>query len=66
MNVVSPLEQIRQGMRVIDGAGAIVGNVRDISGRAVLIIEAGTSRVFWVEDERIARVEGGQVHLTGA
>ncbi len=66
MNLVSPLEGIRQGMRVVDGAGKHVGNVRDVSGRAMLIIEPSTSRVFWVDDERIARTEGGKVHLRGA
>lgn len=65
MKLASPLEGIRQGMRVVDGAGKPVGNVRDVSGRAVLIIEPGTSRVFWVDDERINRVQNGQVHLTG-
>lgn len=64
MNVVSPLEGIRQGMRVVDPAGKLVGQVRDVSGRAILIIEPCTTRVFWVEDQRIARVESGAVHLT--
>lgn len=65
MKVLSPLQGIRQGMRVLDPSGAVVGNVRDVSGRAVLIIEPRAGRVFWVEDERIARVDGGAVHLTG-
>lgn len=52
-------------MRVVDGTGNVVGNVRDVSGRALLIIEAGSSRVFWVDDDRIQRVESGQVQLKG-
>jgi hypothetical protein len=64
MNVISPLEGIRQGMRVLDPAGKLVGHIRDVSGRAILIIEPGSTRVFWVEDQRVARVELGAVHLT--
>ena len=64
MNLVSPLDGIRQGMPVRDPAGNLVGNVRDISGRAILIIESAGPRVFWVEDQRIARVGDGAVHLT--
>jgi hypothetical protein len=65
MNVASPLTGIRQGMPVRDPAGLLVGYVRDVSGRALLIIESSGPRVFWVEDERVARVEGGAVYLTG-
>jgi len=64
MKVISPLEGIRQGMRVLDPTGNLIGHVRDVSGRAILIIEPGTTRVFWVEDKRIARVEADAVHLT--
>lgn len=64
MNVIFPLEAIRQGTPVLDPAGNLVGHVRDVSGRAILIIEPGSTRVFWVEDQRIARLEPAAVHLS--
>lgn len=66
MNAVSPLEGIRQGMPVRDPAGGLVGYVRDLSGRALLIIEAAGPRVFWVEGDKVDRVDDGTVRLQTA
>jgi RNase P/RNase MRP subunit p29 len=54
---------IRQGMKVVDETGAVLGQVRDLSQRSVLIIEAGSTRVFWVDGGEIAAVEGQLVRL---
>ncbi len=63
MNVASLLDGIRQGMPVVDPTGTTVGNIRDVSGRAILIIEPTGNRVFWVEGEKIRAIEGGTVRL---
>ncbi len=64
MNVVSLLDGIRQGMPVVDPTGVTVGNIRDVSGRAILIIESTANRVFWVEGDKVRAVEDGNVRLS--
>ena len=54
---------IRQGMKVVDETGGALGLVRDLSQRSLLIMEAGSTRVFWVDGEEIAAVEGQVVRL---
>ena len=54
---------IRQGMKVVDEAGDVLGQVRDFSQRSLLIMEAGSPRVFWVDGAEIAAVEGQFVRL---
>ncbi len=57
---------LRQGMKVLDSNGTLLGHVRDISQRSLLVMEAGSSRVFWVEMARIHAIEGQEVRLRGA
>jgi hypothetical protein len=54
---------IRQGMKVVDETGDVLGQVRDVSQRSVLIMEAGSTRVFWIDGAEIAAVEGQSVRL---
>ena len=54
---------IRQGMKVVDETGDVLGQVRDLSQRSLLIMEAGSTRVFWVDGAEIAAVEGQIVRL---
>ena len=49
---LEPLElfaNIRQGMKVIDSNGDVVGQVRDLSQRSVLVMEVEGTRVFWID-----------------
>ncbi len=54
---------LRQGMKVVDGGGEVVGQVRDISRRSLLVMEAGGTRVFWLDGDEIAGVDQQVVRL---
>lgn len=54
---------LRQGMKVVDSTGTAVGQVRDVSRQSLLVMEAGGTRVFWIEGDAVTAVDGQVVRL---
>ena len=50
-------------MKVVDSGGQVVGQVRDISRRSLLVLEADSTRVFWLDGDEIAALDGQVVRL---
>ena len=63
LELVEQFAGIRQGMKIVDESGDVIGQVRDLSRRSLLVMEAGSTRVFWVNGAEIAAVEGQVVRL---
>ncbi len=57
------LDLLRPGMFVIDGSGSLLGRVREVSGRSVLVAELDSPRVFWVPGQSVDSVRGREVRL---
>lgn len=57
------LAALRQGMRIRDDEGKLVGLVREVSGRSVLVGDGPGKPVFWIDGERVAGVVDGEVRL---
>jgi len=63
VNTPHELDGLRQGTRVRDKNGQLVGQVREVSGRSILVGEAGGRRVFWVPAELVEPTSGREVRL---
>lgn len=57
------LAALRQGMRIRDEDGTLLGFVREVSGRSVLVGEGLGKRVFWIDGGLVAGVVDGEVRL---
>lgn len=60
------LAALRQGMRIRDEGGKVIGYVREVNGRSVLVGEGPGKRVFWIDGQLVAGVVDGEVRLRSA
>ncbi|MEO6043002.1 MAG: hypothetical protein ABIQ47_03660 [Tepidiformaceae bacterium] len=51
-------------MRSTDASGLVIGYVREVSGRSILVKALNVSRAFWISADSIVAVEGNEVRLT--
>ncbi|NJD65391.1 MAG: hypothetical protein FIB00_09130 [Chloroflexi bacterium] len=57
------LAGLRAGMQVQDQGGSAIGQVREVSGRSVLVGELRGRRVWWLDGARIKGIVDGTVRL---
>jgi hypothetical protein len=63
VEVATRLDRIRQGMPVVEASGVLVGHSREVSGRSLLILEADSPRVFWIDGDAVGEVADGVIRL---
>jgi hypothetical protein len=63
MDTDERLVRVRQGMRVFDPEGRVIGTVREVSGKSLLIHPVFGQRVFWIGAADIESVDGREVRL---